>query len=226
MSDYTRRSSYWQGKDSLSDSDPEKIISGDDFDDEFELIETAVNTKADLNGDAGESFSAITASAGTNTTQVATTEFVTTAVANAEAFPVGSVFISVVSTDPATLLGYGTWSAFAQGKMLVGIDSGDTDFDTVEETGGSKTHTLTESEMPSHTHFVVKDGTVPESGSITSTNTISEISTQGGSTYQSYALRPAASGTADNGLTSETGGDTAHDIMNPYIVTYMWKRTA
>jgi len=60
-----------------------------------------------------------------------------------EAFPVGSVFISVVATDPATLLGYGTWAAFGSGKVLVGLDPGDTDFDVVEETGGSKTVTPT-----------------------------------------------------------------------------------
>lgn len=55
-----------------------------------------------------------------------------------EAFPVGAVFVSVSSTNPATSLGYGTWSAFGAGRVLVGLDSGDTDFDTVEETGGSK----------------------------------------------------------------------------------------
>jgi hypothetical protein len=58
-----------------------------------------------------------------------------------QAFPVGSVFIAVVSTDPATLLGYGTWAAIAAGRVLVGLDSGDPDFDTVEETGGSKSGT-------------------------------------------------------------------------------------
>jgi hypothetical protein len=57
-----------------------------------------------------------------------------------EAFPVGAVFLAIVATDPATLLGYGTWAAFGAGRMLVGRDSGDTDFDTVEETGGAKTH--------------------------------------------------------------------------------------
>src|SRR3990172_8254878 len=53
--------------------------------------------------------------------------------------PVGFVFISVVSTNPATLLGYGTWSLFGAGRTLIGIDSGDPDFDTVEETVGAKT---------------------------------------------------------------------------------------
>lgn len=77
----------------------------------------------------------------------------------AQAFPVGSVFIAVVATDPATLLGYGTWSAFGAGRVLVGLDSGDTDFDTVEETGGSKTSghthgvgTIDAGTHPAHTH--------------------------------------------------------------------------
>lgn len=58
-----------------------------------------------------------------------------------EAFPVGALFISEVSTDPNTLLGYGTWASCGSGRVLVGLDSGDTDFDTAGETGGAKTHT-------------------------------------------------------------------------------------
>jgi hypothetical protein len=57
----------------------------------------------------------------------------------AGAWPVGSVYIGVLATNPATLLGFGTWSAFGAGRVLVGLDSGDTDFDTVEEVGGAKT---------------------------------------------------------------------------------------
>ena len=69
----------WSGKDGLADSNTAKIISGADFHTEFTAIENAVNTKADLAGSASQSFSATTASTGTNTTQVATTAFVTTA---------------------------------------------------------------------------------------------------------------------------------------------------
>ena len=66
----------WSGKDALADSDANKVISGADFHTEFTAVKAAVNTKADINGSASEAFSATTASAGTNTTQVATTAFV------------------------------------------------------------------------------------------------------------------------------------------------------
>ena len=206
----------WDGKDALADSNPAKIISGDEFQDEFDAIATAVSTKADINGSSTESFSCSTAASNSDTTVAATTEWVNDAIAAAvpEAFPVGSVFISVVSTNPATLLGYGTWSAFAQGRMLVGIDSGDTDFDTVEETGGAKTHTLTVDEMPSHAHDVV--------GMTSRQDTWNEP------ILSSVALAGEDTGstTTDSGFTVATGGDSAHSIMNPYIVTYMWKRTS
>ena len=65
-----------------------------------------------------------------------------------EAFPVGSVFIAVVSTNPATLLGYGTWASIGAGRVLVGLDSGDADFDVVEETGGAKTATIAQANLP------------------------------------------------------------------------------
>jgi len=70
----------------------------------------------------------------------------------ADVYPVGSVYLSVVSTSPATLFGFGTWARLGQGRALVGVDEGDPDFDTVEEVGGAKTVTLVTAETPSHTH--------------------------------------------------------------------------
>ena len=61
---------------------------------------------------------------------------------NALRLPIGSIHVTVDPTNPATTLGYGTWSAFGTGRVLVGVDVGDADFDTVEETGGSKTATI------------------------------------------------------------------------------------
>jgi hypothetical protein len=99
-----------------------------------------------------------------------------------EAFPVGSIFIAVVSTNPGTLLGYGTWSAFGSGKTLVGINAGDATMDTVEETGGSSTATITGTisqptlsgslaNESAHTHGVTSNVTVGNHASHTHTYT-------------------------------------------------------
>jgi hypothetical protein len=66
------------------------------------------------------------------------------------AWPIGSVFLSVVATNPATLLGFGTWTQIAGGKFLVGQTGGDADFDVAEDTGGAKTKNL------SHVHHIDK----------------------------------------------------------------------
>ncbi len=59
-----------------------------------------------------------------------------------EPFPVGSIFTTVSASNPSALLGYGTWTAFGVGQVLVGVDVSNPDFDTVEETGGSLTQTF------------------------------------------------------------------------------------
>jgi len=120
-------------------------------------------------------------------------------------YPVGSVYINAsVSTNPATLLGFGTWTAFGAGRVLVGLDSTDTDFDSAEETGGAKTHTLTTSEIPSHTH------------------TLDTSDNPGGT----GAIEVAGGAPTSTQTTQSTGGGQAHNNLQPYIVVYMWKRTA
>lgn len=146
------------------------------------------------------------------------------------AHPIGSVFISVVDTDPAELLGGGTWSRIAQGRMLIGQSSSDTDFDTAEETGGEKTHTLTVAEMPTHNHSAsaltvpTREGDnlspAPNSTSSVWSNGNSKLATSGG-----------ASGTTQDrawisGSVGNAGSGDPHNNMPPYFVTYIWKRTA
>jgi len=205
MADYSKVVA-WSGKDALADSDAAKVISGADFHTEFSAIETAVNTKADINGDAAEAFSATTASVGTNTTQVATTAFVQAQYA----YPVGAIFTTTTayanSAAVVAAIGGTTWTAFGAGKVLVGVDAGDSDFDTVEETGGAKTHTLTTSEIPAHTHSYDKQVTSTDAISI---HDISRVT--GGNT---------------GATTGSTGGGAAHNNLQPYITVYMWKRTA
>lgn len=154
------------------------------------------------------------------------------------AFPVGSVFIAVVSTNPATLLGYGTWSAFGAGKILIGLDSGDTDFDTVEETGGAKTKTIAQANLPD---ISTGAGTAHTHTQNAHTHVLTELrdATTGGATTNIALTADTSStiGTKLSGSTTATnqnesahthslgGSGTALNVMNPYIVVYMWKRT-
>jgi hypothetical protein len=198
-----------------------------------------------------------------------------------EAFPIGAVFIAVVSTDPATLLGYGTWSAFGAGRVLVGLDSGDTDFDTAEETGGAKTKAISAhagtavGDHAAHTHSVTSNVTVADHASHTHTYTevpnhvhvqnmpsgftggsalfATDTSVNGSTaSYLSTANNTGgvATGTTagpnatlthtptNNAVTSGNPSATlthsvtqpsAHSDLNvvqPYIVVYMWRRDA
>lgn len=212
MSNYTIAVN-WSGKDALSDSDPEKVVSGSDFNTEFTTVQAAVNTKADLNGSATESFSATTATAGTNTTQVATTAFVkaaTDAIDLSTVYPVGSIYMNATSgTNPATLLGMSgtTWVEFGEGRMLLGENSSHAN----GSTGGSETHTLTEAEMPAHHHDLLLGGASSGPRTHISVDTFNDGHSYSGSNGEA---------------TEDTGSGTAFNIMNPYITVYMWKRTA
>lgn len=141
----------------------------------------------------------------------------------AAAWPVGSVFLSVVSTNPGTLLGFGTWSQIAGGRMLVGQTGGDADFDTAEETGGAKTVTLTSNEMPSHTHVQnAHSHTMRHFPTATGSSTGNTIDTSMSGTQTNSTLT-TADATAVN---QNTGGGAAHNNLPPYLVVYVWKRTA
>lgn len=112
--------------------------------------------------------------------------------------------MSVSPTNPSTLFG-GTWVAWGSGRVPVGVNTSDSNFNTVEKTGGESTHTLTINEIPSHNHFT---GIWHRSGGSTA-----------------YYAPTTGNMTAQMG-TSNTGGGYAHNNLQPYITCYMWKRTA
>lgn len=122
-------------------------------------------------------------------------------------YPVGSIYMSVNNTDPGTLFG-GTWTAWGSGRVPVGVDTTQTEFDTVEETGGEKTHTLTVDEIPSHRHYL---------GQMYDGYHLTGSTSQPRGVYADYAQSVP---------TTATGGDEAHNNLQPYITCYMWKRTA
>lgn len=151
-----------------------------------------------------------------------------------EAFPVGSLFLAVVSTGPATLLGYGVWVQVAQGRFLVGQDTSQAEYDTAEETGGAETHThAAHTGVIDHTHPVTDPGHVHvENQNSATTGGLAGWGARDTSTNTSVATGYSTA-SATTGVTTQNpaGGiaSLSHDSPNsvpPYFVAYIWKRTA
>lgn len=117
-------------------------------------------------------------------------------------YPVGSIYLSVESTSPASLFG-GTWTRLKD-RFLLGAGSSYSNGDT----GGSKTVTLTEAQIPAHTHGL-KQTTV----TVGSTGGVKDITV------------PYTSGSSSESYIKSTGSGSSHTNMPPYLVVYMWKRT-
>ena len=168
-----------------------------------------------------------TASPGTNTTQVATTAFVTAGLA--AAYPVGAIFLSTVSTNPSTLLGFGTWVAYGTGRMLISADA----TYTAGSTGGSATTTLITANLPSHSHSATTTST--DGGHTHGSSIGSGFISNGGPESLAGGPnlpfgRPTATASGNASITStttvgNTGSGTAATTISPYIAVYMWNRT-
>lgn len=193
-------------------------------------------------------------------------------------FPVGAIYMSTTSANPSTFWTGTTWQAFATGKTIVGIDTSDTDFNSVNKTGGSKEVVLTVPNLPTHNHTVGDNShshTVNGVGD--HSHTLNDHahylpphqhgSGWGEQNHTGYwgnwpgnNFRGSASTDWDNNMfltspvdqwtngagavgmsgsgahshtinatthshtLSNTGSNTAHSNLQPYIVTYIWKR--
>jgi hypothetical protein len=233
MSNYTKSTDF-ASKDSLASGNAGKIVKGTEIDTEFNNIATAVATKADL---ASPTFTgtpalpsgttAVTQTSTDDSTKLATTAFVQDVVdaVKSALYPVGSIYTnSSVSTNPGTLLGFGTWTAFGAGRVMVGLDASDSLFDTAEETGGSKnsvvvshTHTATVTD-PGHTHQY------KQTGNSTGTSSFSRTGLSASYTNTNDLIEPSATGVTVSNSTEGSSGTNAN--LQPYITVYMWKRTA
>jgi len=172
-----------------------------------------------------------TASPGTNTTQIATTAFVTTGLQTA--YPVGSIYLGTLSTNPNTLFGFGTWVAFGSGRMLISQDA----TYPAGTTGGAATTTLITANLPAHNHSATTTISDPGHNHSTTWNNINDFN-QGSNSPGAEASPDDTQGTFNitsnnntTGITASTsigntGSGTAAATISPYIAVYMWNRTA
>lgn len=133
----------------------------------------------------------------------------------AEEYPVGRIVMFYDNADHSNYLGY-TWVRTCVGRVPVGYDTTQTEFNTIGKTGGEKTHKLTINEMPSHNH---------SSGAFVyvNTNNVVEISgVQVGGAFAPYGFGRLQ---AQN-LLDHKGGSQAHNLLQPYEVISFWKRVS
>lgn len=146
--------------------------------------------------------------------------------------PIGTIREFNVSTNPNTLLGFGTWTAYGVGRGTVCLDSGDATMDTVDETGGAQTVTIGQTNLP---NISTGAGTAHTHTQNSHTHTVAGLNTGGaggvridaatGSTHTSSAT--TATNQNESAHTHSLGGSgTALNVMNPFIVVYRWVRTS
>lgn len=141
-------------------------------------------------------------------------------------YPVGSIYLSVSSTSPQTLFG-GTWEQL-QDRFLLGAGSY-----SAGATGGEVNHTLTVAEMPAHNHGVSDPGHTHSFNrgvyrSNAGSGSLANVQKDGGnsSTADPFTSYPSIYSSTTGISINNNGGGAAHNNMPPYLVVYMWKRTA
>lgn len=131
------------------------------------------------------------------------------------AYPVGSIYMSVNDTSPASLFG-GTWEQLKDRFLLA---AGDTY--SAGLTGGEATHTLSTDEMPNHQHGLITD--MDGYGGASPTGNYFKM--KGNDTVNGYTTETGVAYNGWKGM-SGAGGNQAHNNMPPYLVVYCWKRVS
>lgn len=167
-----------------------------------------------------------------NSTRVATTAYVKNNISETlkKVYPVGSIYMSTVSTNPATLFGFGTWEAMPAGRVLLaqGKSSWGTTYNA-GSTGGEATHTLTVGEMPVHTHGASANTTGEHKHGAPATGNYNGGGTgfdDGGGNNPNYTrCYTSINGNHSHTITiNNTGSNQPHNNLQPYVTCYIWKR--
>lgn len=171
-------------------------------------------------------------------------------------YPIGSIIMSTIPDNPNTYMGFGKWSKWGKGRVPVGVDESEDEFNAVEKTGGSKTHTLTMGQMPVHSHTISAHAHSVQAhthGVPNHTHTLPAAIPQTSQYGSMIQTSPSAhfkldfdnpkttnlsgacntgsagggnTGNAGGGNTGNAGSGQGHNNLQPYITCYMWKRTA
>lgn len=162
-----------------------------------------------------------TQTTGNNTTRVSTTEFVKTAIDTVIQllYPIGSIYTSTVATNPNTLFGFGTWVAFGAGRVLIGNGGGF----TAGDTGGSA-----DAIVVSHTHTATSTVTDPGHVHTAQAQGVSPSITGGSGNFYATSgnTNSAVTGITVATTNASTGSSGTNANLQPYVVVYMWNRTA
>ena len=176
----------------------------------------------------------------TNNTQLATCGFVRNVIAKyapmldtlKKVYPVGSIYMSTVSTNPATLFGFGTWEAMPAGRVLLaqGKSSWGTTYNA-GNTGGEATHQLTVGELPAHNHTASTNTTGNHTHQFQLYGPNGDTNLNFPSDYDTnYARNKGTTLSAGNHShtinINNTGSSQSHNNMQPYLTVYMWKRVS
>ena len=130
-------------------------------------------------------------------------------------YPVESILFTTNSENPGVRFPGTTWVAWGSGRVPVGVDIEQEEFDTVEKAGGDKTVTLSVNQIPNHSHdYTAVQGVTGNTRSYSTDGSTSKTAV--------YSLNVGKSKASTEGA----GKGYAHDNLQPYVTCYMWKRTA
>ena len=164
----------------------------------------------------------LTVSVGIPTFRIGTDDFVYNREQPLMVSHVGQVIMSTTLDTAAKVEAIygGTWETWGAGRVPVGVDPNDSDFNAPNKTGGAKTVSLTINQMPSHNH-IPNDWSIVMNNNYTNTGDRIPTGSGGGASAYTNAYK-----NSDNYVTRSTGGGQAHNNLQPYSAIYMWLRTA